>query len=106
MFHLCYVNNDKQKQRNMNTLTDKVILVTGASRGIGAAIARKLSSEGAKIIVNYAGGKDAADQVVDGHPRAGQGEALLRDGLPRRQQPDEGGKNQRFFHDRLRFLRQ
>jgi 3-oxoacyl-[acyl-carrier protein] reductase len=64
MFHLCYVNNDKQKQRNMNTLTDKVILVTGASRGIGAAIARKLSSEGAKIIVNYAGGKDAADQVV------------------------------------------
>lgn len=48
----------------MNTLTDKVILVTGASRGIGAAIARKLSSEGAKIIVNYAGGKDAADQVV------------------------------------------
>jgi 3-oxoacyl-[acyl-carrier protein] reductase len=48
----------------MNTLTNKVILVTGASRGIGAAIARKLSSEGAKIIVNYAGGKDAADQVV------------------------------------------
>ena len=48
----------------MNTLTDKVILVTGASRGIGAAIARKLSSEGAKIIVNYAGGKNAADQVV------------------------------------------
>ncbi|UPK69820.1 SDR family oxidoreductase [Chitinophaga filiformis] len=48
----------------MNTLTSKVILVTGASRGIGAAIARKLSAEGAKIIVNYAGGKDAADQVV------------------------------------------
>lgn len=48
----------------MNTLTNKVVLVTGASRGIGAAIARKLSSEGAKIIVNYAGGKDAADQVV------------------------------------------
>lgn len=48
----------------MNTLTNKVILVTGASRGIGAAIAHKLSSEGAKIIVNYAGGKDAADKVV------------------------------------------
>lgn len=48
----------------MNTLTNKVILVTGASRGIGAAIARKLSSEGASIIVNYAGSKEAADGVV------------------------------------------
>ncbi|PWV54464.1 SDR family oxidoreductase [Chitinophaga sp. S165] len=48
----------------MNTLTNKVILVTGASRGIGAAIARKISSEGAKVIINYAGGKEAADGVV------------------------------------------
>lgn len=48
----------------MSTLKEKVILVTGSSRGIGAAIALKLANAGAKIIVNYAGGKDAADEVV------------------------------------------
>ncbi|WP_184550346.1 SDR family oxidoreductase [Mucilaginibacter sp. FT3.2] len=49
----------------MNTLSEKVILVTGASRGIGAAVAQKLALAGAKVIVNYAGGKEAADQTVN-----------------------------------------
>jgi 3-oxoacyl-[acyl-carrier protein] reductase len=48
----------------MNTLINKVILVTGASRGIGAAVAKKLASEGAKVIINYAGGREAAEQTV------------------------------------------
>jgi 3-oxoacyl-[acyl-carrier protein] reductase len=49
----------------MSTLSQKVILVTGASRGIGATIAQKLAAAGAKVIVNYAGGKEAADQTVN-----------------------------------------
>ncbi|MCF0056366.1 SDR family oxidoreductase [Dyadobacter sp. CY356] len=49
----------------MSNLTEKVILVTGASRGIGAAISHKLAQAGAKVIVNYAGGKEAAEQTVN-----------------------------------------
>lgn len=49
----------------MSTLTGKVIIVTGSSRGIGATIAHKLADAGASVVVNYAGGKDAAEQVVN-----------------------------------------
>lgn len=48
----------------MKTLQGKIILVTGASRGIGAAIAKHLANAGAHVIVNYAGSKAAAEQVV------------------------------------------
>jgi 3-oxoacyl-[acyl-carrier protein] reductase len=49
----------------MNTLNQKIILVTGASRGIGAAVALKLADAGAKVIINYTGAREAAEQVVN-----------------------------------------
>ena len=46
------------------TLTGKRALVTGASRGIGAAIARRLGEAGAAVVVNYSSSKEDADRVV------------------------------------------
>ena len=59
----------------MKNLSEKVVLVTGASRGIGAAIAQQLSDAGAKVIVNYAGGKESADETVAAIVKSG-GDAI------------------------------
>ena len=50
--------------QKVSKLKNKVAVVTGASKGIGAAIATYFAAEGAKVVVNYASSKDGADDVV------------------------------------------
>lgn len=66
----------------MTSLTGKTALVTGASRGIGRAIALSLAKRGARVIVHYGSAEDAADavvkEIVDAGGRAEKVNADLR----------------------------
>ena len=57
--------------KEMKRLENKVAVITGASKGIGAAIAKKLSADGASIVVNYSSDKEGADKVVASITNAG-----------------------------------
>jgi 3-oxoacyl-[acyl-carrier protein] reductase len=73
------------KEPHRSNLTNKAALVTGGSRGIGAAIAKRLAAEGASVAITYSKGADAAASVVDAIKRGlrvllyknGKGETCL-----------------------------
>ncbi|MBD8497020.1 3-oxoacyl-[acyl-carrier-protein] reductase [Paenibacillus arenosi] len=73
----------------MSKLEGKVALVTGASRGIGRSVALKLASEGADVVVNYAGSEAAAAETVAAIEALGRRAIAIRANVGKTQEADQ-----------------
>jgi 3-oxoacyl-[acyl-carrier protein] reductase len=82
----------------MSKLTGKVAVVTGASKGIGAEIARQLAADGAAVVVNYSSSREGADRVVADITKAGGKAVALQANLAK---PEEVS---RFFAEAKKAL--
>ena len=69
----------REKRLNMSKLTGKIAVVTGASKGIGAGIAKSLGAAGASVVVNYASDKAGAEKTAQAITSAG-GQSSYRAG--------------------------
>ncbi len=69
---------------NTKKLAGKIAVVTGASKGIGADIAKHFGAEGAAVVVNYASSKEGADRVVDEITKRGGKAIAVQANAPRK----------------------
>src|ERR671912_2406418 len=65
----------REKEKSVGTLKEAVVVVTGASRGLGKAIAEEVAGGGAKVVVNYSRSKEPAEELVN-HISENGGEAI------------------------------
>src|SRR5215210_4946160 len=70
-----YFTGKRERESSVGTLKEAVVVVTGASRGLGRAIAEELASGGAKVVVNYSTSKEPAEELVNQISESG-GEAI------------------------------
>lgn len=80
------------RDTNGGSLNDKVVVVTGASRGIGAAAARKLASLGAAVVINYKERRDQAEKVLCEIEAQGGRAMVFRADVTQRSQVDAMGE--------------
>ncbi|MBV8882671.1 MAG: SDR family NAD(P)-dependent oxidoreductase, partial [Chroococcidiopsidaceae cyanobacterium CP_BM_RX_35] len=73
---------------NWQRLRNQVAMITGASRGIGRAIALAMAAEGAHVVVNYANSREAAQQVADEISSAGGSAIVLQADVSKVEQVD------------------